>query len=164
MNLKHCRILHSRFVGLKSKASWPFSNTVRSTSTLSNLLTFLFLQCPFPSVPPLVFALSLSNVSDFRLLAYAIFAATAEKLGQRIGEGRSLPVGGSFERELLPFVDFSRNSLYPIRHTVWDQKHNSLYANSPKTGFSYIRFFVSDYKEQARSGPKDFPRYKHILL
>ena len=75
-----------------------------------------------------------------------------------------MPVGGPFESELLPFVDFSRNSLYPIRHTVWDQKHNSSYANSPKTGFSYNRFFVSDYKEQERSGPKDFPRYKHILL
>ena len=80
------------------------------------------------------------------------------------GDGRSLPVGGSFESELLPFVDFSRNSLYPIRRTVWDQKRNSLYANSPKTGFSHNRFFVSDYKEQARSGPKDFPRCKYILL
>ena len=164
MNLKHCRILHSRFFGLKSKASWPFSNTVHSTSILSNLLTFLFLQCPFPSVPPLVFAFSLSNVSDFRLLASAIFAATAEKLGQRIGEGRSLPVGGSFERELLPFVDFSKNSL--IRYDIrFGTRNIILYMQILlQTGFSYNRFFVSDYKEQARSGPKDFPRYKHSLL
>ena len=71
----------------------------------------------------------------------------------------------SFESELLPFVDFFQE--FFISDTT--------YGLGPETFILYMQillkpvslitgFFVSDYKEQARSGPKDFPRYKHILL
>ena len=85
------------------------------------------------------------------------------------GEGRSLPVGGSFESELLSFADFSRNSLYPIR-----TRNNSLHANSPKPVSLITGFLLVIIKNRRVQDPKislvisifyyNWSRYKQYIL
>ena len=66
----------------------------------------LFLSLPFPLFPSLFLPLFCPNVSDFRLLASAIFVTTAEKLGQRIRWGEITACRGVFWKWVIALCRF----------------------------------------------------------